>query len=219
MNRLMMEYSSESYTTVLKEKWKQYHKMKFDLQINLSPEEQDLYDKIADLKDKHSKLTNKKYYHFITIRPGEEIDRDLFKERLDSYIDKNNLIDEYAYVFEVTKMKHTLTLPRKYTFTGFHCHLLIKNNKYEKNKIIRDIEKSLNRTGKNYVELITGRNMIDVDHRIYGHFQRTIEYMEGRKKDPEKKKAINATIEYRKQYPNSSRAHGYQLDLLDTQVK
>lgn len=218
MNRLMMEYSAESYTTVLKDKWKQYHRMKFDLGVNLSPEEQELFDKLADLKDKHSKMTNKKYYHFITIRPAEDIDRDLFKERLDAYIDKNNLIDEFAYVFEVTSKK-IWTKSKRTEFGGFHCHLLIKNNKYEKNKIIRDIEKSLNRSGKNYHELITGRNMIDVDHRIYSHFQRTIEYMEGKKKDPEKKMAINATIDYRKEFPNSSRAYGYQLDLLDTHAK
>jgi len=192
---------------MLKEKYLQYQRLRFDTKTNLTKYELTLAEEIDRMRLIKSQKYSKSYYWFITIRPSQEIAHDLIKDRLDNYILKSKNIDKFCYVIEVTESNGQ----------GFHFHLLIENNKYEKNKIIRDIEKTLNRSGKNYYNIITDRAMIQVDPRPFKDKDNTISYMEGRKKDPHKWPSVNNCIEWRRANPTMevSRAYGFSMDLLE----
>lgn len=222
IDMIYINASSEAWKTVLKQKYQQYHRLRLDIGEGLSENEAKLMKKLNDLKETHSRRENNRYYWFITIRPSQDLDHQVYLQRLNKFLDSKK-IDQYAYVCEVTdaikekKGKFLVTTG----YTGFHTHLIIKNNKYEKNKIIRDIKNALNRSGKNHLDIIKHDAMIDVDGRRFDHLDNTLKYMEGRKKDIHTKaEAIANTIAWRKTFPfNSTRTCVFKLDLLeDTRV-
>lgn len=203
---------------VIKQKYTQYHRLRLDMGEGLTKHETLLMDKLNALKEKASRRDSNRYYWFITIRPSQDADKQIYLQRLNHFLDSKKITD-YAYVCEVTDKLPPINKGKFLVsagYTGFHTHLIIKNNKYEKNKIIRDVKNALNRSGKKHLDIITNDAMIDVDGRRFDHLENTIKYMEGRKKDTNKKEAIENTIAWRKIFPyNSSRACGFKLDLLE----